>query len=134
MNKKRKSAINKLNIVISIFVAFAAWIYVVYNFAPMKDVTYTSIPVSYVGEENLKYQGLELTRIGEKKVDVVLSIRRTDFNKITNNDIQVVADVSEAIEGNNGISLEVITPDGSSMQKISTKSVSVEVGEIKQEE
>lgn len=134
MSKKRKSVINKLNIIISIIVAFAAWVYVVYNFAPMKDVSYTSIPVSYVGEETLEYQGLELKQMGEKSVDVVLSIRRIDYNKITNDDIQVIADVSEAIEGNNGISLNVITPDGSSLQKISTKSVSVEVGEMKQGE
>lgn len=134
MNKKRKSAINKLNIIISIIVAFTAWVYVVYNFAPMKDVAYTNIPVSYVGEETLEYQGLELKQKGEKNVDVILSIRRIDYNKITNDDIQVVADVSEAIEGNNGISLNVITPDGSSLQKISTKSVSVEVGEMKQGE
>ena len=134
MSKKRKSVINKLNIIISIIVAFAAWVYVVYNFAPMKDVSYTSIPVSYVGEETLEYQGLELKQMGEKSVDVVLSIRRIDYNKITNDDIQIIADVSEAIEGNNGISLNVITPDGSSLQKISTKSVSVEVGEMKQGE
>lgn len=132
--KNHKSSINKLNIVISIIIAFAAWMYVVYNFAPMKDVEYKNIPVSYVGEENLEYQGLELKRTGEETVNVVLSIRRIDFTKITNEDIQVVADISNAIIGNNGISLEVVTPDGSNLEKISTKSVSVEVGEIKQGE
>lgn len=131
MKNNHKSAINKLNIVISIIIAFASWVYVVYNFAPMKDVTYTNIPVSYVGEENLEYQGLKLKDTGEKTVDVVLSIKRTDYSKITNDDIQVVADVSDAIEGNNGISLDVLTPEGSTLQKISTKSVSVKVGEKK---
>ena len=131
MKNNHRSAINKLNIVISIIIAFASWVYVVYNFAPMKDVTYTNIPVSYVGEESLEYQGLKLKDAEEKTVDVVLSIRRTDYSKITNDDIQVVADVSDAIEGNNGISLDVLTPEGSTLQKISTKSVSVKVGEKK---
>lgn len=131
MKNNHKSAINKLNIVISIIIAFASWVYVVYNFAPMKDVTYTNIPVSYVGEENLEYQGLKLKDTGEKTVDVVLSIKRIDYSKITNDDIQVVADVSDAIEGNNGISLDVLTPEGSTLKKISTKSVSVKVGEKK---
>lgn len=131
MKNNHRSAINKLNIVISIIIAFASWVYVVYNFAPMKDVTYTNIPVSYVGEESLEYQGLKLKDVEEKTVDVVLSIRRTDYSKITNDDIQVVADVSDAIEGNNGISLDVLTPEGSTLQKISTKSVSVKVGEKK---
>ena len=131
MKNNHKSAINKLNIVISILIAFASWVYVVYSFEPMKDVTYANIPVSYVGEENLEYQGLKLKDTGEKTVDVVLSIKRTDYSKITNDDIQVVADVSDAIEGNNGISLDVLTPEGSTLQKISTKSVSVKVGEKK---
>ena len=131
MKSNHKTAINKLNIVISILIAFASWVYVVYNFAPMKDVTYTNIPISYVGEEDLNYQGLELKKIGEESVDVVLSIKRIDYNKITNDDISVVADVSDAIEGNNGISLDIVTPDGSALREISTKSVSVSVGMMK---
>lgn len=131
MKNNHKSAINKLNIVISILIAFASWIYVVYNFTPMKDVSYTNIPISYIGEENLNYQGLELKKAGEDKVDVVLSIRRIDYNKITNDDIQVIADVSDAIEGNNGISLDIVTPEGSVLREISTKSVSVRVGAMK---
>ncbi len=48
-NQKSKKVF-KLNIVISILVSFVAWVFVVYNFSPMKSVTYTDIPITYVGE------------------------------------------------------------------------------------
>lgn len=129
--KPQKSKINKLNIVISLIIAFALWVYVIYNFIPMVSVEYFDVPITYVGEENLEYQGLEIKKANEKDVDVTLSIRRTDFSKISSKDIEVKADVSMAVYGNNGISLEIITPDGALLEKSSTKSVSVKVGEIK---
>ena len=132
MKNKSRSTVNKINIVISIIIAFASWIYVVYYFTPMKDVTYKDIPINFVGVEELEYQGLEVKNTEEKTIEIDLSIRRTDYTKIKNEDIQVNADVSKAIEGNNGISLDIITPDGSIIKKISTKSVSVEVGEMKE--
>lgn len=132
MKNKSRSTVNKINIVISIIIAFASWIYVVYYFTPMKDVTYKDIPINFVGVEELEYQGLEVKNTEEKTIEIDLSIRRTDYTKIKNEDIQVNADVSKAIEGNNGISLDIMTPDGSIIKKISTKSVSVEVGEMKE--
>lgn len=133
MNENRKSTINKLNIVISLVIAFAAWVYVVYNFAPMKEVTYYNVPINYVGEETLEYRGYQLEEAKEKNVDVTLKIRRIDFTKISENSIEVRADVSEAVEGNNGISLEIIPPEESYAVSTSTKSVSVKVGQYKAE-
>ena len=129
--QQKKSTINKINIVISLLIAFASWVYVVYNFVPMKSVEYFDVPVSIVGEENLEWQGLEVKKVGEKNIDVTLSIRRTDFTKIAAEDIEVKADVSNAVPGENGISLEIITPEGALLEESSTKSVSVQVGDIK---
>ena len=129
--QQKKSSINKINIVISLLIAFASWVYVVYNFVPMKSVEYFDVPVSIVGEENLEWQGLEVKKVDEKNIDVILSIRRTDFTKIAAEDIEVKADVSNAVPGENGISLEIITPEGALLEESSTKSVSVQVGDIK---
>lgn len=129
--QQKKSTINKINIIISLLIAFASWVYVVYNFVPMKSVEYFDVPVSIVGEENLEWQGLEVKKVGEKNIDVTLSIRRTDFTKIAAEDIEVKADVSNAVPGENGISLEIITPEGALLEESSTKSVSVQVGDIK---
>ena len=132
--QKKKSKINKINIVISLIIAFATWVYVIYNFMPMKSVEYFDVPITYVGQENLEYQGLEIKKKNAKSIDVVLSIRRTDFKKITSEDIEVRADVSTAVMGNNGISLEVLTPDGSLLEKASSKTVSVVTGYIDNKE
>lgn len=129
--QQKKSKINKINIVISIIIAFASWVYVIYNFVPMKSVDYVSVPISIVGEDNLEWQGLEVKKLGEKDIDVTLSVRRTDFTKISAEDIEVKADVSSAVKGENGISLEIITPEGTLLEESSTKSVSVQVGDIK---
>lgn len=130
MTENRRSTINRLNIIISLVIAFAAWVYVVYNFAPMKEVTYYNVPIDYVGEETLEYRGYQLEEALEKKIDVTLKIRRIDFTKISEDSIEVRADVSEAVEGNNGISLEVIPPEESYAVSTSTKSVSVKVGQF----
>ena len=100
----------------------------------MVSVEYVDVPVTIVGEENLEYQGLEIKKIDNEKIDVTLSIRRIDYTKISAENIEVKADVSGTIEGNNGVSLEIITPDGTLLEESSTKSVTVMVGDISTKE
>ena len=38
--------INKVNLVLSIVIAFAAWVYVVYSINPTVSKTYTDIPLT----------------------------------------------------------------------------------------
>ena len=127
MSANQKKPIAKLNVVISIVIAFVAWLFVVYNYSPMKSVTYSNVPINYVGELELTQNGLGIESSTADTVDVTLSVNRLHFNQVSAEDIIVNADVSNAIEGTNGISLEVIAPENCTFEKIGTKTVSVEV-------
>ena len=127
MSDNERKKIVKLNIIISIVIAFIAWVFVVYNYSPMKNVTYKAIPIEFVGEDSLVQTGYGISQSSADTVDVTLSINRTRYNKITANDIQVTADVTNAVEGSNGISLDVTAPSDTAVVKTSITSVSVDV-------
>ena len=129
-----KGKFNKLNALISILIAFAAWIYVVYNYAPNKDVTYKNVPIQYVGEDTLASRGLAVATSSAETIDVTLSIKRVNFNNISADDIDVYADVSNAIEGDNGISLNITTPEYSTLKSKSASVISIDVAECSSKE
>ncbi len=127
MRTNQKKPIIKFNIVISIVIAFVAWLFVVYNYSPMKSVTYRNVPITYVGEIELAQKGLGIEHSTSDTVDVTLNVNRLHFNSISAEDIVVEADVTNAIEGTNGVSLVVTPPDDCVFERISTRTVSVEV-------
>lgn len=127
MFANQKKPVIKLNIIISIVIAFVAWLFVVYNYSPMKSVTYRNIPITYEGEIELTQKGLGIERSTLESVDVTLNVNRTRFNHISAEDIMVSADVSNAIEGTNGISLVVTPPEECVFERISSKTISIEV-------
>ena len=101
-----------INIIVSILVAVGAWTYVVYNNDPNTEVTYKDIPISFVGEDNLANNGLGVSQVSADTIDVTLRQKRIDTNNISAADISVIADVSDAAEGENGISLQIRGPEG----------------------
>lgn len=118
---------NKINVVISIIIAFIAWVFVVYNYSPMKNVTYTNVPITYEGLDTLANRGYAIKSSTADSTDVVLAVERKDFGSVSVDDITIVADVSQAVEGHNGISLSVETPDGVKFKKLGTRMISIEV-------
>ena len=124
MTANRKS-INKLNIVISIVIAFTAWVYVVYNYSPMKEVTYYDVPIKYIGEDSLEYMGLQVGESSNDTIDVTLNIDRKNYKEISATDIFVAADVSSAVQGDNGISLDVTPPGNATVEKTSISTITV---------
>ena len=117
------------NLIISLLVSVVAWAFVVYNNDPMTEMKYKDVPVAYVGEEVLANEGLGVAQVSTEYIDVTLSQRRVDTNDISVDDITVIADVSNAAEGENGISLQISGPDGTKVSNAETRSVSVEVEE-----
>lgn len=128
MTKNRKFNVNKLNVIIAIVIAFVAWVYVVYNYSPMKEVTYQNVPVSFSGEDTLAAIGLGVESSSVDKITVELNIHRKDFRAINSDNIVVVADVSDAVEGDNGISLEVLPPENCKLVSQSVDSATIKVG------
>jgi len=123
-----------LNIVLALLVAVSGWIYVIYNFNPTYDVMYRGVEIDFTGEETLAANGLALSDVSDTTVDIKLTQRRVDTGKISADSISVVADVSDAGEGDNGISLQITVPENTSVKSVSTRSISVSVEEAETEE
>ena len=81
----------------------------------------------FEGEAALANSDLGISQVSDETVDVTLSQPRVKTNEISEEDIRVIADVSEAIEGENGISLSISGPEGTQVMETSRKSISVEV-------
>ena len=118
-----------LNIIIAIVVAIGGWIYVVYNNDPMTEVRYKDIPISFVGEHDLANRGLGISQISTETIDVTLNQKRIETSQITADDITVIADVSDAAEGENGISLQISGPSGTQVAEAERRAISVDVEE-----
>ena len=127
MTDKQQSKINKFNILIAIIISFVAWVFVVYNYAPMKNVVYRNVPITYVGELDLVQNGLGIESALTDTVDVTLNINRKNFNNISVDDILAEVDVGNVVEGSNGLSISITPPDGASLESISTSTVTIEV-------
>ncbi|MBQ0017653.1 MAG: hypothetical protein KBS63_00375 [Clostridiales bacterium] len=124
MSNKAKSG---LSIVLSLLIAFAAWVFVIINYYPTKDVTFHSVPIVFQGEDNLAYSNLAVEKASDESVDVTLNIKRSEIRNISDEDIQIIADVSDAEKGSNTIKIDVLPPEGASVVKKSRSTVNIAV-------
>lgn len=85
---------NVIRILLSLVIAFALWMYVITVVSPNSEDTYYNIPVNLRGESILNDRGLMITSDEIPKVSMKLSGNRTDLNKITSENITLVADLS----------------------------------------
>lgn len=127
MKAKSEKHINKINLALAIVVAFAAWIYVVYNVNPTMTRTFSEIPIHYVGEEELAKNELAIKSSSVETISVTVKARRSALDDLKEEDIVVNADVSDAGKGENAISLTVSTPDGLSVEAQSESGITVAI-------
>lgn len=115
------------NIVLAILVAIGSWAFVVINYKPMTEVTYNDVPITYTGLVTLANRGYAVSGANHDTVDVTLQQKRVDTGSISAEDIMVKADVSSLSSGEDVVSLEVSSPDGTSVQDVSAKTVALEI-------
>lgn len=85
---------NAVRVLLAIVIAFALWTYVITVVSPNSEDTFYNISVNLRGESVLNDRGLMITSDEIPKVSMKLSGNRTDLNKITNENITLVADLS----------------------------------------
>ena len=115
------------NMILALLVSMGAWVFVVYNYEPMTDVTYNDVPITYTGLVTLANRGYAVDEASYEAVDVRLEQRRVETGNITAEDISVTADVSNLSTGENTVTLSVSGPDGTSVDDISVKTVTVDI-------
>ncbi len=115
------------NIILALIVSTAAWFFVVYNYDPMTNVTYSGVPITYTGLDTLANRGYAVAEANHKDVEVTLQQRRIDTANISSEDISVTADVSSLSTGENTVPLRVTGPEGTLINDTSVKTVTVDI-------
>lgn len=93
------------SLLLSIFVAFGLWLYVVTNVSQGDDKTFYNIPVVMEGESVLNERNLMITTVSTKSVSMHLSGTRSNLNKINSGNITVKVDLSSIREPGESIAL-----------------------------
>lgn len=93
------------SLLLSIFVAFGLWLYVVTNVSQGDDKTFYNIPVVMEGESVLNERNLMITSVSTKSVSMHLSGIRSNLNKINSGNITVKVDLSSIREPGENIAL-----------------------------
>lgn len=122
-----------VNMVLAVLVAIAAWVFVIINYDPMTDITYSDVPVSFTGEEALAERGLAVVQTSVSGLSVTLSQKRVDASRIGPEDITVLADLSECVAGDNRVDLKISGPEGTTVLKADKAVADVSVGRAKRD-
>ena len=93
------------SLLLSIFVAFGLWLYVVTNVSQGDDKTFYNIPVVMEGESVLNERNLMITSVSTKSVSMHLSGTRSNLNKVNSGNITVKVDLSSIREPGENIAL-----------------------------
>lgn len=115
------------NIILALLVSTGAWFFVVYNYDPMTTARYTGVPITYTGLDTLANRGYAVAEANYKNVEVTLQQKRVDTTNISWENISVTADVSGLSTGENTVPLRVTGPEGTQVQDVSVKNVTVDI-------
>lgn len=126
-SEKEKKRISKINIIMSLLISFAAWMYVVYNVHPTINKSFRDVPITFEGQYELAENGYAIDSAEKTSLDVTLKINRTDISKITSNDIEIIAQVGGLYEGVNNVQLQVNVPNGASIKNQEAGIISVDI-------
>ena len=122
----------KMNIVLSLVVAFCAWLYVIYNVDPSTTRTYSDVPVAFTNEDSLAADGLALKSVSKSTVQVVLTGKRSTLNQIKDSDLKAVVNLSGVGKGENTVKLKIRKPSDVSVDSQSDTKVTVNVEKAEQ--
>lgn len=124
---KKNKRISRINIALSILLAFGAWLYVVMEVSPTITRTYNDIPIVCDGLDSLADEGLGVKSLSDEELKIKVRINRTEALEIHSEDFKAVADVRNSIKGSNAVEVRVIAPSGASVIEQSVETVNARV-------
>ena len=129
-NDSNKKKINKINLALSIAIAFAAWLYVVYSINPTITRTYSNIPITVVNSRSLAKNDLAVSKMDTDKVSVTLVGRRSSINELKKSDVAATVNAANAGKGENTMAVQVTAPGAITVKSQSESSISVTVEDL----
>ncbi|MBQ7415692.1 MAG: hypothetical protein IJW14_01485 [Oscillospiraceae bacterium] len=120
-----------LTILLSFAIAFALWLYVITVERTTIEYTFYNVPVVLDGESVLSDRGLMLNSDTDRTVNLTLSGKRSDLNKMKSSDITVLVDLTRIYEaGEKSLSYDVSFPgdvQNSAIEIVSRQPDSIQV-------
>lgn len=116
--------------IISVLVAIVLWAYVLQVTDPMKEQTFTDVPIQLLNEESLTTRGLALSGEAVYTVDVKIRAKRADLGNITAGDIIANADLFGYSLGKNYIPVTVSAPEGVTILEVKPVKINVVIEEL----
>lgn len=83
-----------LSALLSVFIAFGLWLYVITVVSPGSTDTFVDIPVSMLGESALDDRNLIITATSNTNVDLTLTGNRSDLIEVNSSNITLKVDLS----------------------------------------
>ena len=109
-----------LTALLAALIAICLWVYVITVERPESENTFYNVPVVLDGETVLQDRGLMITSDTELTVNLKLSGKRSDLNKLKSSDIAAVVDLSRISEaGEKKITYNVSIPGDSGIDVVS---------------
>lgn len=87
-----------VSVLLSVFIAFGLWSYVITEVQPESTNTFYDIPITVVGETILNDNNLMITNWSARNVDLTLKGNRSDLNEVNEANIILKADMSKIYE------------------------------------
>ena len=72
----------KINIILSLIIAFCGWLYVMYNVDPTTTRTFRNVSITYSNEKDLEAKGIALKSADKKSVEIEVEGHRSELNKM----------------------------------------------------
>ena len=123
-----------VNIILSILIAIALWSYVIYTLEPSQAKLFTNVPVTLLNVDDLNDRGLDVVDKDSVTVDLRVKGKRQVLADMTNDSIHATADVSDCVEGENVVAVNVTFDESAYLENSATITVHVFVDDIVTEE
>ncbi len=102
---------NKVNMVLSLLIAFALWVYVLGVDNPPRDVPFRSIPIIVLNQTALAEDGLVLSSISQEELDVTVTMPRSEVGNVVKKDLRATVDLASLSAGEHQVEVKVANPD-----------------------
>lgn len=108
-----------VKMLLSLVIAFGLWLFVITVDQPNSEDTFTNIPVVLENESALTSRGLMITSEETPMVTLRLTGKRTELNKLSNENLTVRADLSKIYDtGRRQLQYNIYLPEGVSQSEV----------------
>ncbi len=125
---------DKINMVLALLIAVGLWFYVLGIDNPQTTIPVRGVPIEMVHADTLEERGLVLLSASDETVNVSISGKRTDVNKVGKKEIKAVCDLADLEKGTHQVKVQVSAPDAVEVEDTNKETIEVVIDKLVTEE